>query len=131
MAILRLMRGAPGAGKSTAAKRLFPGTLLLENDMFLISDDQYKWSKERVGTGIDLCMKMTSMALENGSDVVVANTFTKRRFIAAYEKLALNYGAKFEVYRCTGNYQNVHGLTNEMVTSFKNAMEDWYGEILI
>lgn len=131
MAILRLMRGAPGSSKSTSAKRMFPGTLLLENDMFLISDDQYKWSKDRVRVGIDLCTKMTEMALENDSDVVVANTFTKRRFISAYEKLALKYGAKFEVYRCTGNYQNVHGLNDEMVTSFKNAMEDWPGEILI
>lgn len=131
MAILRLMRGVPGSSKSTSAKRMFPGTLLLENDMFLISNDQYKWSKERVKVGIDLCTKMTEMALENNSDVVVANTFTKRRFIAAYEKLAMKYGAKFEVYRCTGNYQNVHGLNDEMVTSFKNAMEDWPGEIFI
>jgi predicted kinase len=131
MAICRIFRGPPGGGKSTSAKRMFPGTLLLENDMFLISDDQYKWSKERVRAGIDLCMKMTEMALENNSDVVVANTFTKRRFIAAYEKLALKYGAKFEVYRCTGNYQNVHGLNDEMVASFKNAMEDWIGEIIL
>ena len=131
MAICRIFRGPPGGGKSTSAKRMFPGTLLLENDMFLISDDQYKWSKDRVRVGIDLCMKMTEMALENKSDVVVANTFTKRRYIAAYEKLAMKYGAKFEVYRCTGNYQNVHGLTDEMVTSFKNAMEDWSGEIIL
>ncbi len=131
MAICRIFRGPPGGGKSTSAKRMFPGTLLLENDMFLISDDQYKWSKDRVRVGIDVCMKMTEMALENKSDVVVANTFTKRRYIAAYEKLAMKYGAKFEVYRCTGNYQNVHGLTDEMVTSFKNAMEDWSGEIIL
>ena len=131
MAILRLMRGAPGSSKSTSAKKMFPGTLLLENDMFLISNDQYKWSKDRVRAGIDLCTKMTRMALENGSDVVVANTFTKKRFIDAYENIALNYGAKFEVYRCTGNYQNVHGLNSKMVQSFKNAMEDYPGEILI
>lgn len=131
MAILRLMRGAPGSSKSTSAKRMFPGTLLLENDMFLISDDQYKWSKERVRVGIDLCIKMTEMALKNGSDVVVANTFTKKRFIDSYKKLADKYGAKFEVYRCTGNFKNVHGLNDAMVESFKNAMEDYPGELSI
>lgn len=131
MAILRLMRGAPGSSKSTSAKRMFPGTLLLENDMFLISDDQYKWSKERVRAGIDLCMKMTKMALENGSDVVVANTFTKRRFVESYRQLAEKYGANFEVYRCRGNYKNVHGLDDNMVESFKKSMEDYPGEFLV
>ena len=78
-----------------------------------------------------MCTKKTRLALENGSDVVVANTFTKKRFIDAYKKIAMEYGAKFEVYRCTGNYQNVHGLNSKMVLSFKDAMEDYPGEIII
>ena len=131
MAILRLMRGAPGSSKSTSAKRMFPGTLLLENDQFLMRDGKYCWSKESVQAAIKWCSSSVETALQNSFDVVVANTFTKRRFIAAYEKLALKYGAKFEVYRCTGNYQNVHVLNDVMVTSFKNAMEDWPGEIII
>lgn len=131
MAILRLIRGAPGAGKSTAAKRLFPGTLLIENDQFLIQDGKYTWSKERVKEAIQWSINVVETALQNSFDVVVANTFTKRRFIAAYEKLAMKYGAKFEVYRCTGNFNNVHGLSEEMVQSFKNAMEDWPNESII
>ena len=131
MATLHLFRGHPGSSKSTSALRMFPGTLLLENDMFLISDDQYKWSKERVRAGIDLCIKMTEMALKSGSDVVVANTFTKRRFIESYRRLAEKYGANFEVYRCSGNYKNVHGLNDNMVESFKKSMEDYPGEFLV
>lgn len=131
MAILTLMRGAPGSGKSTTAKRMFPGTLLLENDQFLMRDGKYCWSKESVQDAIKWCTASVETALKNSFDVVVANTFTKRRFIAAYEKLAMKYGAKFQVYRCTGNYQNVHGLNNEMVESFKKSMEDWPGEILV
>lgn len=131
MAILRLMRGAPGSSKSTSAKRMFPGTLLLENDQFLIRDGKYCWSKESVQDAIKWCTSSVEIALKNGMDVVVANTFTKKRYVAAYEKMAMKYGAKFEVYRCTGNYQNVHGLNSKMVQSFKDAMEDYPGEILI
>ena len=131
MATLRIFRGHPGSGKSTSAKQMFPGTLLLENDMFLISDNQYKWSKERVRAGIDLCVKMVKMALENGSDVIIANTFTKRRFIETYRMIAEEYGAKFEVYRCVGNFKNVHGLDDKMVQQFKDAMEDCPGEIIV
>ena len=131
MAILRLMRGAPGSSKSTSAKMMFPGTLLLENDMYLIQDDEYRWSKERVKDAIAWCMKMTRIALENNFDVVVANTFTKKRYVEAYKKIADEYGAKFEVYRCKGNFKNVHGLSDEIVNNFKDAMEDWPGEIAV
>jgi hypothetical protein len=110
---------------------MFPGTLLLENDQFLMRDGKYCWSKESVQDAIKWCTTSVETALQNSFDVVVANTFTKKRFIAAYEKLAMKYGAKFQVYRCTGNYQNVHGLNNEMVESFKKAMEDWPGEIFV
>ena len=131
MAILHLFRGHPGSAKSTSAKKMFPGTLLLENDQFLISNGKYQWSKERVKTTINMCVDMVKMALDNNCDVVVANTFTKKRYVAAYEKIARERGAKFEVYRCNGDFKNVHGLSPEMVESFKRAMEDWPGEILV
>lgn len=129
MATLRLFRGSPGAGKSSAAKRMFPNVLLLENDQIMMQDNHYNWSKERVKEAIAWCTQMTRVALENNMDVCVANTFTKKRYVAAYEKIANECGAKFEVYRCTGNFKNVHGLSDVMVHNFKNAMEDWPGEI--
>ena len=131
MATLHLFRGYPGSGKSTAATRMFPGIVKFENDQFLMRDGKYCWSKESVQDAIKWCFSSVENALKNGMDVVVANTFTKRRFITAYEKLAIKYGAKFKVYRCTGNYQNVHGLNNEMVESFKKSMEDWPNEYFI
>lgn len=131
MATLYLFRGHPGSSKSTSAKKMFPGTLLLENDQFLISNGEYKWSKDRVKAAIAWCTQMTRAALENSMDVCVANTFTKKRYVAAYEKIAMDCGAKFEVYRCNGNFQNVHGLDDNMVQGFKNAMEDWPGEIVV
>lgn len=131
MATLNLIRGQPRAGKSTAAKMMFPGTLLLENDQFLIQDNEYRWSKERVKDAINWCVRMTKLALQNNMDVCVANTFTKKRFIEAYKKIADECNAKFEVYRCTGNFRNVHGLNDKMVQNFKHAMEDWPGEIFV
>lgn len=131
MAILRLIRGAPGSSKSTTAKRMFPNVLLLENDQFMMQDNHYNWSKERVKEAIAWCTQMTRVALENSMDVCVANTFTKKRYVAAYEKIANECGAKFEVYRCTGNFKNVHGLSPSLVESFKKAMEDWPGETIV
>lgn len=131
MAILHLFRGAPGAGKSTAAYKMFPGLVKFENDQFLMRDGKYCWSKDSVQDAIKWCSKMVRTALENGMDVCVCNTFTKKRFVAAYERIAAERGAEFKVYRCIGNFNNVHGLSEEMVQSFKNAMEDWPNESII
>ena len=131
MAVLHLFRGHPGSSKSTSAKRMFPGTLLLENDMFLIQDGHYNWSKDRVRDAIDWCVEMTRNALEHNFDVIVANTFTKARYVMAYKKIAEECGAKFEVYRCIGDFKNTHGLSDSMVQNFKNAMEDWPGEVIV
>lgn len=131
MATLIIVRGHPGAGKSTFAKRAFPGSLLLENDMFLVEDGVYKWSPERVKDAIGLCMKMAELALENGSDVVVANTFTKLRYIEAYAKIASKSNASFKVYRCSGHFKNVHNVPDNIVQNFSNAMEDFPGEIAV
>lgn len=131
MAILHLYRGHPGSSKSTSAKKMFPGVVLFENDQFLISNGEYKWSKECVRDAIDWCTTMVRTALENEMDCCVANTFTKRRFVEAYKKIADECGAKFEVYRCVGNFKNVHGLDGKMVQQFKDAMEDWPGEIIV
>jgi predicted kinase len=90
MATLHLFRGYPGSGKSTAAAQMFPGIVKFENDQFLMRDGKYCWSKESVQDAIKWCFSSVENALKNSFDVVVANTFTKRRFITAYEKLVPN-----------------------------------------
>lgn len=128
---LILFRGWPGSGKTQAAYRMFPGTFHIENDMFHIHNGKYEWSKDNMPKAITWCTEMCKNALYQGLDVVVCNTFTKRRFVEAYEKIALENGAKFEVYRCNGGFNNTHSLSPKIVESFINAMEDWPGEILV
>ena len=125
---LHLFRGHPGSGKTTAAAKMFPGVVKFENDQYFMRNGSYHWSKEELPAAIHWCMDMVQSALENGMDVVVSNTFTRARFVEVYQKIAARAGANFKVYRCTGNYGNVHGLSKDKVDSFKNSMEDWPGE---
>ena len=129
--ILRLVRGKPGSGKSTFASRHFPGVFHVENDMFLMQGNEYLWSPQRVKSAINWCSSTVKNALENGLDVIVCNTFTKRRFIQHYKDIAEECGARFVVYRCTGSFKNVHGLDDNMVENFNKSMEDWPGEIIV
>ena len=128
---LVIFKGYPGSGKSTAAHRMFPGTLLLENDMWHIRDGMYCWRPENMPKAISWCMSMAEAALREGMDVVVCNTFTKARFIEPYKRLAEKFNASFTVYRCTGNFKNVHSLDEQLVQRFRDSMEDWPGEIVL
>lgn len=126
---LNLFRGKPGSGKSTSAQKMFPGAFLVENDMMHMRDGRYQWSREKMPEAIGWCISMVKTALEHGMDVCVANTFTKKRYVEAYKRLAEDLGASFHVYRCTGHFQNQHSLSEKMVADFK--LEDWPGETLI
>ena len=110
---------------------MFPGVVLFENDQYHERDGEYQWKAENMPKAIAWCVSMVRTALENGMDVCVANTFCKRKYVDAYKKIADEFGAEFHVYRCTDYFQNQHGLSDEMVWKFRNAMEDWPGEKLI
>ena len=128
---LVIFKGYPGSGKSTAAHRMFPGTLLLENDMWHRHDGVYDWHGENMPKAVNWCISTARAALQDGMDVVVANTFAKNKFIRPYQLLAREFNASFTVYRCTGNFKNVHGLDEQLVQRFKDSMEDWPGEIVL
>lgn len=110
---------------------MFPGVVKFENDQYFMRDGHYQWSKESMPAAITWCTEMCRIALDRGMDVVVCNTFTKRKFVEAYKSFVEEAGAEFIVYRCRGHFQNVHGLTDEMVRGFEKAMEDWPGEIIV
>lgn len=131
MAVLHLFRGIPGSSKSTSAERMFPGVVRFENDQFCMRDGSYRWDRGRVKESVAWCMDMARTALAAGMDCCVCNTFAKRRYVQAYKKIAEEAGAGFDVYRCVGRFKNVHGLSDEMVRKFEDAMEDWPGEAVV
>ena len=131
MPALHIVRGIPGSGKSLFVHKKFPGILHLENDMFHMHRGRYEWRSDAMPSAMRWCMDMARTALSHGMDVVVSNTFTKRRFVEAYKKLADEFGAIFDVHRCIGEFKNVHGLNDKLIAGFKKSMEDWPGEIIV
>ena len=127
---LTLIRGIPGSGKSTYAKTHY-NCLILENDMFHMQGGVYFFDPKRQNMAIDWCRSTCEGALANGMDVVVANTFTKKRYIESYRALAETYLADFEVIRCTGNFKNIHDVPENVFELMKNGFEDWDGERIV
>jgi predicted kinase len=123
------VRGLPGSGKSTYAKKL--NCLILEADMYFMQDGLYKWSGRFIHQAHEWCRDMVSLAMMNSMDVVVSNTFTQLKEFAVYLELATKFNYDVEVVRCTGEYGNTHGVPEETIAKMKARFEDYEGEVLV
>lgn len=135
--VLTLIRGLPGSGKSTLAKWMLWdnedfGTVHLEADMFHVRPDGvYDWKPENVGTAHKWCQDSTRIFLSSGYDVIVSNTFTRLKEMEFYLNLRNVFpNLKIDVYRCMGNWGNVHNVPEASLLAMKNRFENYPGETL-
>jgi len=67
-----IMRGLPGAGKSTLASRL--GASIVSNDKFFTDENgEYKFNKDAISSAVAQCKTEFSYLLDYQQDVVVDN----------------------------------------------------------
>lgn len=127
---LLLIRGLPGSGKSTLARSFGErGYFHVEADQWFMRDTEagqiYAFDPKEVGKAHDWCQRQAALALERGSDVVVANTFSRRWEIAPYAKMARVLGAEFQVVTAAGNFKNVHNVPDDVIERMKARWEEW------
>ena len=128
---LILVRGVPGSGKSTFCAKALGGAFHVENDMFHVRDGEYRFDAKRQKDAVSWCMDTARCALAAGMDVAVSNTFTKRRYVEAYRKIAEEAGAAFEVYKMTGSFENEHRVPEEVKRGMADGFEGWDGETFV
>ncbi len=112
---LYLLRGIPGAGKSTLAKQL--GDSHFETDTFFMVDGEYKFDPTKLRKAHEWCQSQIELAMINNhvtagldnSDIVVSNTFTQAWEMDAYYELANQYG--YRVFSII--VENRHGGVNQ------------------
>lgn len=119
---LTLIRGLPGSGKSTLAKKQ-PG-IHLEADMFFIKNDVYCYDPLLIARAHQWCESQAASALQQGYAVVVSNTFTQWWQIEPYIQLARHQDVPVKLIEVSGNYQNVHGVPDEVLAQMKTTYED-------
>ena len=88
MVILLLIRGLPGAGRSTLAESI--GWPTFEADTFFSGRD---FDHTLLPTAHLLCQMAVRASLENGRDTIVSNTLTTDWEVAQYESIAKRVGA--------------------------------------
>lgn len=113
---LILVRGLPGSGKSTFARRILAmsdfdtadNTTHIEADMFHYVNGEYKYKQSNLRYAHLWCQSITACALHKGRDVIVSNTFTTFDEIYPYIKIAKDFDVEVIIIECDSEYENTH-----------------------
>lgn len=131
--MLILVRGIPGSGKSTwVTKTLELLDHYVEADCYFVrADGVYDFNPKLLKNAHEWCYTIATDALAHGRkdcDVYVANTFTRIWEMQKYIDYCNQNDIPFKVVRCTGNYQNIHGVPDNKVKQMLERFEDYEGE---
>ena len=125
MTTLTLIRGIPGAGKSTLARKLRRGDAVhLEADMYFIDEfGNYKFDGSKLSKAHEWCQNECDDYLHYGVDVIVSNTFTTLSELRTYFHIAKKYNIVPLVILCQGNYTNIHNVPNVILDKMRKRFE--------
>jgi len=119
---LLLIRGLPGSGKTTYARTL-SDYVHLETDMFFMKNGVYNWVGSELGKAHKWCQEEVKKSLLEGKNVVVSNTFTKKWEMKAYFEMAKELNIPIKVIEMTGNWPNIHGVSEDHIAKMKARWE--------
>ena len=124
MSKLTLIRGLPGSGKSTMARKiaLETGALHVEADMWVDYSRPYTTEAARMAHAI--CQAQAHKALYYGRDAVVSNTFTRKWEMQPYLDMARQYGAQINVITATGDYGSIHNVPDDVIQAMRERWEE-------
>lgn len=142
MTKLIIVRGAIGSGKSTFANKLTNKLIRFgykptdichfEADQFFMDEyGNYNFVPTKLWLAHKQCLEKTKKCLLRDKIVIVSNTFATKKEMKPYMDFADENDIPVEVYRCTGEYQNVHGVPDNVVVAKRKQMEDIPNEVFV
>jgi adenylate kinase len=117
-----ILRGLPGSGKSTFAKRLVEefGFVQLEADDHFYVNGEYKFDPMRVADAHAVVVRDALVHLRAGRRVVVANTHAQLWEMAGIVGAATLSQHSYCFVNCTGGYANIHAVPENVISAMKD-----------
>lgn len=116
---LVILRGLPGAGKSSFAERVLRAQKMVnwfEADMFFEHAGEYKFSPDKLPAAHGWCQLKVRTAMNEGLElIVVSNTFTTEKEMAPYIQMATecNYRVTAIIVENRHGNKSVHNVPDE------------------
>lgn len=119
--VLYIIRGVPGAGKSTLAENL---------TLFNYAADDYfgatgrQWDKELLKAAHDWCKRQVELAMTHEvEEIAVNNTFTRKWEYEPYIEMAQKHGYEVVEIIVKSNFKSVHNVPQEKVEEMRRRFE--------
>lgn len=121
---LILLRGLPGAGKSTLAKSI--GGIHIEADQYFMKNGEYKFDATKIKLAHNWCAIQTQKAMvDEIPTIAISNTFTQEWEMQPYFELAEMHGYRvFSLIVENRHYGiNLHDCPADKIEVMKNRFE--------
>jgi predicted kinase len=118
--VLILLRGLPGAGKSSLAE-ILPGHTCIADDYHMVNG-KYEWKPENVRKSHTECQSKCERLMKMGSTPIkIANTLTTKKEMNFYYKLAEkhNYKVFTIIVENRMKIKNVHSVPDETIEKMR------------
>ena len=123
MKTLYIVRGLPGSGKSSLAKKVTE-LVYSADDFFTNKKGEYNFNAKLLGKAHEWCWGKVRDAMFIGVEAVaVANTFTQAWEAEKYYQIAEEYGYSVFVIECQNDFGNVHDVPQESIDAMKKRWE--------
>jgi len=126
---LYILRGLPGAGKSTLARTI--GAVYFEADMFFMEGNEYKFNPTKLKDAHAWCQNQVRISMKNSDSklgdtrIAVANTFTQEWEMEPYIEMSKEFG--FTIFTLIVENRhggvNQHDVPDEVLDKMKNRFE--------
>ena len=123
--VLYIVRGVPGSGKTTLAKKLTANVFEADH-YFYDNDGNYNFIPSEIKEAHKECQQFVGFAMEsNIQKIAVSNTFTQEWEMEPYFELAKKHSYKVFTIIVENRHAgiNQHGVPEEKVEQMKNRFE--------
>ena len=117
---LILIRGLPGSGKSSLARRLIDGNSEhLEADQYFMNEGIYEFDANKLRYAHEWCKDKTQYFLRLDKRVIVSNTFSTSKELKPYFLIAKDFGIVPTVLHCQNSFGSIHNVPEETILKMK------------
>lgn len=123
--ILYIIRGLPGSGKTTLAKKI--AQRHIEADMFHILRGEYNFDYDNLSKAHDWCRLELERMIRSGiNSIAVSNTFSRESEFIDYIELADKYDYSFQVITIEASpFGSEHNVPEEVIQKMIDRWEPY------